>query len=49
LTIADYGFVVANGRIAHQGPSATLLRNPDVIDVFLGKKKSPTLTTKPKE
>jgi branched-chain amino acid transport system ATP-binding protein len=49
LTIADYGFVVANGRIAHEGPSATLSRNPDVIEAFLGKKKSTTLTTKPKE
>jgi branched-chain amino acid transport system ATP-binding protein len=49
LTIADYGFVVANGRIAHEGPSATLSRNPDVIEAFLGKKKSATLTTKPKE
>jgi branched-chain amino acid transport system ATP-binding protein len=49
LAIADYGFVVANGRIAHQGPSATLSRNPDVIEAFLGKKKSTSLTTKPKE
>jgi branched-chain amino acid transport system ATP-binding protein len=49
LAIADYGFVVANGRIAHEGPSATLSRNPDVVEAFLGKKKSTTLTTKPKE
>ena len=47
--IADYGFVVANGRIAHEGPSAALSRNPDVIEAFLGKKKSTSLTTKPKE
>jgi branched-chain amino acid transport system ATP-binding protein len=49
LAIADYGFVIANGRIAHEGPSATLSRNPDVIDAFLGKKKSTISTTKPKE
>ncbi len=49
LAIADYGFVVANGRIAHEGPSATLSRNPDVIEAFLGKKKSTPVTTKPKE
>jgi branched-chain amino acid transport system ATP-binding protein len=49
LAIADYGFVVANGRVAHEGPSATLSRNPEVMEAFLGKKKSTTLTTKPKE
>jgi branched-chain amino acid transport system ATP-binding protein len=42
LAIADYGFVVANGRIAHEGPSAALSRNPDVMEAFLGKKKLPT-------
>jgi branched-chain amino acid transport system ATP-binding protein len=49
LAIADYGFVVANGRIAHEGPSAALSRNPDVIEAFLGKKKSTPVPTKPKE
>jgi branched-chain amino acid transport system ATP-binding protein len=49
LAIADYGFVVANGRIAHEGPSAKLSRNPEVMEAFLGKKQSTTLTTKPKE
>jgi branched-chain amino acid transport system ATP-binding protein len=50
LAIADYGFVVANGRIAHEGPSAALSRNPDVMEAFLGKKKLPTnLTSKPQE
>jgi len=39
LAIADYGFVIANGRIAHQGPSSTLSRNPEVMEAFLGKKK----------
>jgi branched-chain amino acid transport system ATP-binding protein len=41
LAIADYGFVVANGRVAHEGPSAALSRNPDVMEAFLGKKKLP--------
>ena len=50
LAIADYGFVFANGRIAHEGPSAALSRNPDVMEAFLGKKKLPTnLTSKPQE
>ncbi|HEX7566534.1 MAG TPA: hypothetical protein VF396_25280 [Bradyrhizobium sp.] len=39
LAIADYGFVVANGRIAHEGPSASLSRNPDVMEAFRAKKK----------
>jgi branched-chain amino acid transport system ATP-binding protein len=39
LGIADYGFVVANGRIAHEGPSAALSRNPDVMEAFRAKKK----------
>lgn len=39
LGIADYGFVVANGRIAHEGPSASLSRNPDVMEAFRAKKK----------
>ena len=47
LGIADYGFVVANGRIAHEGPSASLSRNPDVMEAFRGKKKLPSdLTSK---
>lgn len=41
LAIADYGFVVANGRIAHEGPSAALSRNPDVMEAFPGKKNLP--------
>jgi branched-chain amino acid transport system ATP-binding protein len=50
LAIADYGFVVANGRIAHEGPSAALSRNPDVMEAFLGKKRlPPNLTSKPQE
>ena len=50
LAIADYGFVVANGRIAYEGPSAALSRNPDVMEAFLGKKKlPPNLTSKPQE
>ncbi|WP_213740830.1 ABC transporter ATP-binding protein [Bradyrhizobium sp. dw_411] len=49
LAIADYGFVVANGRIAHEGSSTALSHNPDVIEAFLGKKKSTPVPTKPKE
>jgi branched-chain amino acid transport system ATP-binding protein len=45
LAIADYGFVVANGRIAREGPSSVLSRDPEVMEAFLGKKKS-TISTK---
>jgi len=48
LAIADYGFVVANGKIAREGPSAALSRDPEVMEAFLGKKKS-TTNHKPKE
>ncbi|MEP9375141.1 ABC transporter ATP-binding protein [Aquabacter sp. CN5-332] len=39
LAIADHAYVIANGRVAHEGPSAELARNPDVMAAFLGKKK----------
>lgn len=48
LAIADYAFVVANGRIAREGPSGVLSRDPEVMEAFLGKKK-PTAPPKPKE
>ncbi|SDI02984.1 MULTISPECIES: ABC transporter ATP-binding protein [Bradyrhizobium] len=49
LAIADYGFVIANGRIAREGPSSVLSRDPEVMESFLGKKKSTSSTPKPKE
>jgi branched-chain amino acid transport system ATP-binding protein len=49
LAIADYGFVIANGRIAREGPSSVLSRDTEVMEAFLGKKKSTTSTPKPKE
>ncbi|MFH0296559.1 ABC transporter ATP-binding protein [Bradyrhizobium sp. 31Argb] len=39
LAVADYGFVVSNGRITRQGPSCELARDPEVMEAFLGKKK----------
>ncbi|HMJ27621.1 MAG TPA: ABC transporter ATP-binding protein [Xanthobacteraceae bacterium] len=48
LAIADYGFVVANGKIAREGPSDALSRDPEVMEAFLGKKKS-TNQPQPKE
>jgi branched-chain amino acid transport system ATP-binding protein len=48
LAIADYGFVIANGQIAREGPSSVLSRDPEVMEAFLGKKKSSS-TPKPKE
>ncbi|MGE0830269.1 MAG: ABC transporter ATP-binding protein [Hyphomonadaceae bacterium] len=36
LKIADYAYVMENGRIALAGPSAELLDNPKVIETYIG-------------
>jgi branched-chain amino acid transport system ATP-binding protein len=36
LRIADFGYVMENGKIALAGPSANLLDNPMVIEAYLG-------------
>lgn len=46
LAAADYGYVVSNGRIAREGAASELARDPEVMEAFLGKKKS-TSTPKP--
>src|SRR5260370_804203 len=48
LAIADYGFVIANGRIAREGPSSVLSRDPEVMEAFLGKKSATISTRNPK-
>ena len=45
----DQTIVIANGRIAREGPSSVLSRDPEVMESFLGKKKSTSSTPKPKE
>ena len=40
LQVADYGYVLENGEIAVEGPSAELARNPRVIETYLGLKKT---------
>ncbi|HEY0219511.1 MAG TPA: ABC transporter ATP-binding protein [Afipia sp.] len=40
LAAADYGYVVSNGRIIREGPSGELARDPEVMEAFLGKKKT---------
>jgi len=40
LAIADHAYVIANGRVARHGPSAELANDPEVMEAFLGKKKS---------
>jgi branched-chain amino acid transport system ATP-binding protein len=36
LKIADYAYVMENGRIVLAGPSAALLHDPKVIEAYLG-------------
>jgi branched-chain amino acid transport system ATP-binding protein len=48
LAISDYGFVIAHGKVAHHGSSVALARDPEVMEAFLGKKKS-TTASQPKE
>ncbi len=36
LQISDYGYVLENGEIALEGPSAELAHNPRVIESYLG-------------
>jgi branched-chain amino acid transport system ATP-binding protein len=36
LQIADYGYVLETGEVALEGPSATLARDPRVIESYLG-------------
>ena len=40
LAIADHAYVVAQGRVVRDGPSAQLARDPEVMETFLGKKKA---------
>ena len=37
LRATNHGFVLEQGRIVHQGPSAELARDPDVIAHYLGQ------------
>ncbi len=36
LEIADYGYVMENGRIVMEGPAADLRSNEDVREFYLG-------------
>lgn len=40
LAIADHAYVIANGRVVRQGPSAEIARDPEVMESFLGKRKA---------
>jgi branched-chain amino acid transport system ATP-binding protein len=42
LAIADYGYVMENGRIVLDGPAGTLAKNPDVQEFYLGLTESGT-------
>jgi branched-chain amino acid transport system ATP-binding protein len=36
LSLADYGYIMENGRIVMDGKGEELLRNPDVQEFYLG-------------
>lgn len=36
LEFCDYGYIMENGRVVLDGPSASLLENPDVQEFYLG-------------
>jgi branched-chain amino acid transport system ATP-binding protein len=36
LGVADYGYVLENGRIAVHGPASTLQHDPQVVAAYLG-------------
>jgi branched-chain amino acid transport system ATP-binding protein len=36
LTLADYAYVLRTGRVALEGPSATLQHDPRVVELYLG-------------
>lgn len=40
LAISDYAYVVANGMIAKEGPSQMIASDPEIMESFLGKKKT---------
>lgn len=40
LAVSDRAYVVTNGRVTREGPAAALARDPEVMEAFLGKKKS---------
>jgi branched-chain amino acid transport system ATP-binding protein len=46
LKLADYAYVLRTGRLALEGPSAGLLHDPRVIDLYLGG-EAPAATTLP--
>jgi branched-chain amino acid transport system ATP-binding protein len=36
LGVADYGYVIENGRIVYDGPAAALLAHDDIREFYLG-------------
>ena len=47
LRATNHGFVLEQGRIVHQGPSADLARDPDVIAHYLGQASAPAKAVAP--
>jgi branched-chain amino acid transport system ATP-binding protein len=40
LEVADYGYIMENGRIVLDGPAGELAENPDVQEFYLGMTES---------
>jgi len=40
LQVADYGYIMENGRIVLDGPARELAENPDVQEFYLGMTES---------
>lgn len=40
LSIADYAYVLEQGKISHSGNAKTLIKDPSITEAYLGKKTS---------
>jgi branched-chain amino acid transport system ATP-binding protein len=40
LSIADYAYVLEQGKISHSGNAKTLIKDPSIMEAYLGKKTS---------
>ncbi len=38
LQVADYGYVLEGGRVAQEGPAASLRDDPRIVEAYLGQR-----------